>query len=260
MADITLETISEKSKSISSNVSETLAKIRSLDSTWLLKMSKLKEMQAAYLNAIESREEDQSKSKLEAIANVRLECKRLAEEKISLADNVFTMMGDEIELVDSDLMSLEEYISTLGNSTGNSNDISFEPKAASKKKIVAPTKKKYISKKKMQLLMKRSSANQPPVGISLDSIVASSSSEHPLTNLVIQTTGNADTEEDDDKNVYCLCNRPSFGEMVACENQTCRIEWFHTTCVGLSAPPDSAWFCPECTPMMVALAKKPRSK
>ena len=33
---------------------------------------------------------------------------------------------------------------------------------------------------------------------------------------------------------YCYCNRISFGEMIACENMDCPIEWFHFECVGLT--------------------------
>ena len=34
---------------------------------------------------------------------------------------------------------------------------------------------------------------------------------------------------------YCICNRVSFGEMIACENEGCAVEWFHFACVGLSS-------------------------
>jgi Inhibitor of growth proteins N-terminal histone-binding len=33
---------------------------------------------------------------------------------------------------------------------------------------------------------------------------------------------------------YCYCNRISFGEMIACDNVECPIEWFHFECVGLT--------------------------
>jgi chromatin modification-related protein YNG2 len=185
----------------------------------------------------------QNKAKLEAIASLRLECKKLADKKIELADEVLSSMGVEMERVDSDLETLEESMPYLGSSSA-----SVEQHKTVSKKVAPPAKKKYISKKKMELILKRNVAKKE-VGISIDSL-STSSSNHPLTSLVINATGNADAEEDDDKNVYCLCSRPSFGEMVACENQSCRVEWFHTPCVGLSAHPDSVWFCPECIPMM----------
>ncbi|KAF5027244.1 hypothetical protein F66182_660 [Fusarium sp. NRRL 66182] len=76
---------------------------------------------------------------------------------------------------------------------------------------------------------------------------------------------------------YCLCNRVSFGTMIACENsdvsgssnaynhplstssrkkradneltsQQCKQEWFHLECVGLSEVParTTKWYCPDC--------------
>jgi len=50
--------------------------------------------------------------------------------------------------------------------------------------------------------------------------------------------------------VYCTCKRVSFGQMVACDNADCAIEWYHYGCVGLkndTDPPDP-WFCPSCRP------------
>ena len=46
--------------------------------------------------------------------------------------------------------------------------------------------------------------------------------------------------------VYCYCQRVSFGEMVACDNPDCLIEWFHYECVGLDQPPHGKWYCKDC--------------
>lgn len=44
---------------------------------------------------------------------------------------------------------------------------------------------------------------------------------------------------------YCYCNRVSFGEMVGCDGEECKIEWFHLECVGLrSAPKNRKYHCP----------------
>jgi len=45
---------------------------------------------------------------------------------------------------------------------------------------------------------------------------------------------------------YCSCQRISFGEMIACENEACPIEWFHYECVGLTEEPTGKWYCPMC--------------
>ena len=48
---------------------------------------------------------------------------------------------------------------------------------------------------------------------------------------------------------FCVCNRVSFGEMIACENEECAIEWFHFACVGLStdAKIKGKWYCTTCS-------------
>lgn len=57
-------------------------------------------------------------------------------------------------------------------------------------------------------------------------------------------------EEDEDPNEdrYCYCNGVSYGEMVACDNESCAREWFHLECTGLRSLPasNSKWFCDEC--------------
>lgn len=45
---------------------------------------------------------------------------------------------------------------------------------------------------------------------------------------------------------YCSCQRVSFGDMIACENDACPIEWFHYDCVGLLEEPTGKWYCPMC--------------
>jgi hypothetical protein len=52
----------------------------------------------------------------------------------------------------------------------------------------------------------------------------------------------------DDQEIYCLCKREAYGEMIACDNDNCAVEWFHLGCVGLSNAnrPTGEWFCPNC--------------
>jgi inhibitor of growth protein 4 len=54
------------------------------------------------------------------------------------------------------------------------------------------------------------------------------------------------TEADASEPLYCLCNRVSYGNMVACDNPECLIEWFHYQCVGLTEQPKGKWYCPAC--------------
>nr|GAT59780.1 predicted protein [Mycena chlorophos] len=51
----------------------------------------------------------------------------------------------------------------------------------------------------------------------------------------------------DDQRLYCLCQRQSFGDMVACDGDACRWEWFHLACLGMTATPQGdKWYCDDC--------------
>ncbi|KAL8734652.1 MAG: hypothetical protein Q9166_001308 [cf. Caloplaca sp. 2 TL-2023] len=49
--------------------------------------------------------------------------------------------------------------------------------------------------------------------------------------------GDEDEDDGDSEPRYCYCNQVSYGEMVACDMDTCPREWFHLDCVGLTKAP-----------------------
>ncbi|XP_053960188.1 inhibitor of growth protein 3-like [Anastrepha ludens] len=57
---------------------------------------------------------------------------------------------------------------------------------------------------------------------------------------------------------YCICNKISYGRMIACNNRTCPYEWFHFPCVGIKRPPKGKWYCPLCTIKMQCGGKRKR--
>ena len=50
----------------------------------------------------------------------------------------------------------------------------------------------------------------------------------------------------ENKALYCVCNKIESGKMVACDNISCEIKWFHFDCVGLKRAPRNKWFCEDC--------------
>jgi len=66
------------------------------------------------------------------------------------------------------------------------------------------------------------------------------------------TTGAAgdvlDMPVDPNEPTYCICSQVSYGQMIACDNPECPIEWFHIGCMGLSSIPKGKWYCPKCLP------------
>lgn len=61
-------------------------------------------------------------------------------------------------------------------------------------------------------------------------------------------TRKRDPSNDKYQRLYCYCNRPYFKPMIACDNNKCKLEWYHYSCVNLTRTPEEnkKWFCPDC--------------
>ena len=46
--------------------------------------------------------------------------------------------------------------------------------------------------------------------------------------------------------VFCVCQKPESGKMIACDNSNCDIHWFHYKCVGVKRAPRGKWYCSSC--------------
>jgi inhibitor of growth protein 3 len=68
--------------------------------------------------------------------------------------------------------------------------------------------------------------------------------------------GHEEDESDDTK--YCFCQRVSFGDMVACDNDDCQYQWFHWECVNIKEEPVGDWLCPDCRAKPSKLIKRVR--
>ncbi|KAI9283750.1 hypothetical protein BC943DRAFT_326958 [Umbelopsis sp. AD052] len=66
----------------------------------------------------------------------------------------------------------------------------------------------------------------------------------------------SDMPVDPNEPVYCFCRQVSYGEMVACDNDECEIEWFHLPCVKLTSVPRGKWYCDNCAPKMQSKLKR----
>ncbi|PPQ71563.1 hypothetical protein CVT26_010420 [Gymnopilus dilepis] len=54
-------------------------------------------------------------------------------------------------------------------------------------------------------------------------------------------------EDPEDERLYCFCQKQSYGDMIACDNEGgCPYEWFHLACVGLKQPTPEKWYCSVC--------------
>ena len=71
-------------------------------------------------------------------------------------------------------------------------------------------------------------------------------SETPDSDACTPKPFTVDMPPDPNEPRYCTCQQVSFGEMIACDNRDCPIEWFHFPCVDLKSKPKGKWYCPEC--------------
>ena len=55
--------------------------------------------------------------------------------------------------------------------------------------------------------------------------------------------------------VYCYCKGPEEGEMIACDNGDCSIEWFHLDCLKIKSAPKGKWYCPDCRKLQQFMKK-----
>lgn len=55
-----------------------------------------------------------------------------------------------------------------------------------------------------------------------------------------------ENSEESDDHAWCLCQKPSSGDMICCDNESCHIQWFHFACIGLTESPAGVWYCPNC--------------
>jgi len=71
----------------------------------------------------------------------------------------------------------------------------------------------------------------------------------PVEDLDVDADGDEDAEEEiEDETLYCICQKQSYGDMIACDNEDgCPYEWFHLACVGLKIPTPEKWFCSACS-------------
>ena len=45
-----------------------------------------------------------------------------------------------------------------------------------------------------------------------------------------------------DVELWCVCKKPSEGGMIACDNSSCKIEWFHFERVKIRKAPRGEWY------------------
>ncbi|KNA10300.1 hypothetical protein SOVF_145710 [Spinacia oleracea] len=148
---------------------------------------------------------------------------RIADEKVALAVQAY-------DLVDAHIQQLDQYLKTSEEENRRAKELASVP-ASSDANGDGSTKSGRGSeggrggRKKTRYAAAAAAAAAAPANPS---------------------SMDLDIPVDPNEPTYCLCNQVSYGEMVACDNPDCRIEWFHFGCVGLKEKPKGKWYCSDC--------------
>ncbi|GAB2295329.1 PHD finger protein ing1 [Dionaea muscipula] len=169
-------------------------------------------------------------------SHIRFSDDALDEQKhsIRIADEKVTLAVQAYDLVDAQIQQLDQYL------RNSEEELRREKEAASAT---------ALSDQSADAIIKSGRSSESSRGgrkkTRLSTTVTAAAPVNPSMDLDLPIDPNEPT--------YCVCNQVSYGEMVACDNIYCRIEWFHFGCVGLKEKPKGKWYCPDCS-----ATRKPR--
>ncbi|GAA0141827.1 chromatin/chromatin-binding, or -regulatory protein [Lithospermum erythrorhizon] len=151
---------------------------------------------------------------------------RIADEKVALASQAY-------DLVDAHVQQLDQYLKKFDEELRRERDNAAGSGAP------APTVDSNV---------KSSRSGDSSRGRRKKSrLAAVATAATPTPTAPANPTGmDLDIPVDPNEPTYCFCNQVSYGEMVACDNPDCKIEWFHFPCVGLKDQPKGKWYCSDC--------------
>ncbi|KAI3885428.1 hypothetical protein MKX03_036320 [Papaver bracteatum] len=152
-------------------------------------------------------------------------CIRIADEKVALALQAY-------DVVDEHIQQLDQYLRKFDEEQRRERDVAD----ASRTAVVNPDTSVNSGDTGTGKGRRKKTRSAAAAAAAAAEIVVPA--ETPSMDLDLPVDPNEPT--------YCFCNQVSFGEMVACDNPDCKIEWFHFGCVGLREHPRGKWYCSDC--------------
>eukprot|EP00252_Welwitschia_mirabilis_P026338 TRINITY_DN8626_c0_g1_i1.p1 TRINITY_DN8626_c0_g1~~TRINITY_DN8626_c0_g1_i1.p1 ORF type:complete len:231 (-),score=55.07 TRINITY_DN8626_c0_g1_i1:745-1437(-) len=143
------------------------------------------------------------------------DCSAIADEKVALAVEAY-------DLVDGHIQRLDKYMKRFDEELRRERERELSGGAAAPDHSVDSSGRQGRGHDTGKAGRKRSHSVAEPINMDLDLPV------------------------DPNEPTYCFCNQVSYGEMIACDNPECKIEWFHFGCVGIKERPKGKWYCPNC--------------
>mmetsp|Transcript_4535 Transcript_4535/g.7711 ORF Transcript_4535/g.7711 Transcript_4535/m.7711 type:complete len:253 (-) Transcript_4535:698-1456(-) len=165
----------------------------------------------------------------------------LADEKVGIAAQVYDFIDGHIQGLDVDLQALareiEEEKPALGLGVDETACGALGIEMRRGNSLRRASKAGLAEAAAVQASVKSKQKQKTPGG-------GKKAGKDTTAELAAAVVAHAPSEHEP---LYCYCQRPSHGNMVACDNDDCLHEWFHYECVGITdVKPNEVWFCPEC--------------
>ncbi|KAI9358854.1 hypothetical protein BD770DRAFT_363907 [Pilaira anomala] len=215
--------------------------------------------------------------KLKNLSQILTETLKRGEEKVALAKSTFEAVDRHCNRLDADLVKFEED-QTIGDSRITTLP-GLQPSARSLKegadvreRVTKRLERKEvkgdrkITKKRKAVKETNLHGTPPPAGVRTQTLKESKlkNVDKEKTKSTYQSSKNGkpknivipDMPIDPNEPLYCYCQQISYGEMVACDNADCEIEWFHLACVDLKTVPKGKWYCSNCILKMKGRQRK----
>ncbi|KAK3819783.1 MAG: inhibitor of growth proteins N-terminal histone-binding-domain-containing protein [Benniella sp.] len=233
---------------------------------------------AEFIDNVQNYTPEERIKMLQTLNEMLLESLRQGEEKVALATAAYDVVDRHVRRLDDDLQKYEDEqmigpgrlgnvgstasgAATVDRKEDSSNAATSSATTSNKKGSSSSTQDNSTSKRKKQTHNTNngtSNANASSTSTAEKrkggSVAASGSSKVAKNNKT--STSFTELPIDPNEPLYCYCQQVSYGEMVACDNADCEIEWFHLSCAGLKAPPKGKWYCKDCSQK----SKKPQKK
>jgi len=181
----------------------------------------------------------------EKLATTWDQIRDIAEQKVALSKELYEYVDAKIRAVDRDMKTFDnELARTRQQLSLPPGETDYTPSIG-----IASSGGLRSATQRQKNKRKRGGSGDGYSGGSRDAFGSADSSPTHGAALPPFSPGGTSGAAASDEPTYCYCQRVSFGDMIACDNDDCAIEWFHLACAGL--PPDfqakGKWYCKECT-------------
>ncbi|KAI7819847.1 inhibitor of growth proteins N-terminal histone-binding-domain-containing protein [Gamsiella multidivaricata] len=210
---------------------------------------------------------------LQSLNEMLVESLRQGEEKVALATAAYDVVDRHVRRLDDDLQKYEDEQmigpGRLGNTSSSasgataadrkdesSNAATSANTTSNKKSTSSLTQDAPSTKRKNKAQSNSNNGNSNAAAPTTSSEKRKAVGSSGSSKVAKKTPSFAELPIDPNEPLYCYCQQVSYGEMVACDNGDCEIEWFHLSCAGLKAPPKGKWYCKDCSQK----SKKPQKK